>query len=120
MKQIATLSSLVGTLAVLFLFTGCSSVQTQALQAEDGEQRFLLQDFYHEPPQALESRSLASAAEDACPKGYDILLKQASKHAQFGQDHAQCASPGGCDFVLEWRIICAEKPEKKFSIFGKY
>lgn len=112
------LTSLLGLVSFLTL-VGCSSVQTQTISTEENNQRFVLKDFYHEPPISLESRSLASAADNACPTGYDILLRQASKNAELGQNHVQCAS-GGCDYVLEWRIICAEKPEKKFSIFGKF
>lgn len=112
------LTALIGFVAVATL-VGCSSVQTQVLSNEENDQRFVLQEFYHEPPMALESRSLASAADKSCPTGYDVLLRQASKAGELGQNQVQCVS-GGCDYVLEWRIVCAEKPEKKFSIFGKF
>lgn len=101
------------------VLTACSSVQTQQLSAEKNKEIYTLVDTFLEPP-GFESHSLRSESEELCPKGYDILNRHAGKSAEFGIDHAQCVSPGGCDYALQWRIQCAEKPKAPFSFFGKF
>lgn len=104
---------------LISVLSACSSVQTQQLSAEKDKEVYTLVDFYSEPP-GFESRSLRSESDELCPKGYSILNRHAGKPAEFGVDHVQCAAPGGCDYALQWRIQCTEKPEAPFSFFGKF
>jgi hypothetical protein len=102
--------------AVTVLLSGCSQIQTKKID----DTHFILTHSYNEPPRDLASRALASKASELCPSGYDVLSKNAAKKAEFGYSDDQCVAYKHCDYVLEWRISCADKPKDDFSIFGKH
>lgn len=99
---------------LLFLLGSCSSVETKKVD----ETHFELVTFYNEPPRALSSSALISEAGEVCPEGYEVLSKTAGKSGDFGVDDAQCTGYKSCDYVLQWRIVCVDKPQEAFSIFG--
>lgn len=102
--------------AVTVFLSGCSQIQTKKID----NTHFVLTHSYNEPPRDLSSSALASKAKELCPSGYDVVSKNAAKKAEFGNDDDQCAAYKHCDYVLEWRISCADKPKEDFSIFGKH
>lgn len=99
---------------VSFQLIGCSSVQTHKVD----ESHFELLAFYNEPPRDLSSKAIASQADEVCPQGYDVLSKTAEKAGELGVDDNQCAVSKACDYALQWRIVCVERPKEPFSIFG--
>lgn len=103
-------------LLAMLVLSGCSQVQTKQLD----DTHYVLSRSYTDTPGDLSSRALASRAEELCPEGYYTESKNASKAAEFGYSDEQCASGKHCDYRLEWRIQCVEKPKEKFSIFGKH
>lgn len=109
-----------GLVAVVLMLSACSTIETKQLSDEKDKEVFKVIAFFNEPVKSLDSYQLHSASKDACPKGYDVLHRNASKAAELGLDHAQCVSPGGCEYALEWKIQCADKPEEGFSLFGKF
>ena len=99
---------------VVFL-SRCSGVQTK----EMGENVYYLTNFYNEPPTSFSSWSIESRADEVCPTGYDVLSKNAGKSGEFGYNDFACAAGQACDYVMEWRIRCSDKPKQETSIFGK-
>ena len=102
--------------ATILLLSGCSS--TAQVQKID-EETFYLTQFYNEPVQGFESRSLRLKAEQLCPTGHHYLLRKAGKSSELAKEHASCASGANCEYALEWRIKCTDQPQEKFTIFGK-
>ena len=103
-------------LASIVLLSGCS--QTQVKKVDNTN--YVLTHPYNDTPGDLSSHALSSKADDLCPGGYYVLSKNAAKAAEFGYSDEQCASGKNCDYMLEWRIQCVDKPKDKFSIFGKH
>lgn len=101
-----------GTLLTL---SACSSVQSHAV----GEETFYLTEYYNEPVTGFESWSLSRKAEELCPKGHHNILRKAGKPSEFAKQHFECLGDKNCEYALEWRIRCTERPEETFSIFGK-
>lgn len=104
---------------VIFSFTvlssvSCSSVDTKKVD----ETHYNLVAYYNDVPRSLTSMALTSKAEDVCPDGYDVLSKSAAKSGTFGNSQEQCAGYKNCDYTLQWRIVCVDKPKLPFSIFG--
>lgn len=95
--------------------SACSSVQTQKVD----EETFYLTEYYNEPPVGFDSWSLRRQSKELCPKGYDSLLRKAGKPSEFAKQHFECVGGQDCTYALEWRIRCSDKPEEKFTIFGK-
>lgn len=108
--------SLLFFLLIAGTMSACSSVQTQKVD----DTHFNLTDTYNEPPRDLYSRSIVSKAEDLCPNGYDVLSKNAAKPAEFGYNDDQCSAYKACDYTLEWRIVCVDRPKEPFSLFGRH
>lgn len=108
-------------LLVSFIFlSGCSSVQVQQISDKEQQEKYVLIDYYAEPVKNFESLSINSKANELCPKGFNILHRNASKEGELGVDHARCVYPGGCEYALEWHIQCADKPRDPFSLFGRF
>lgn len=102
--------------SLVFLLSACS--QTQVKKVDDTH--YVLTHSYTDTPGDLSSHALASRSDELCPSGYHVTSKNAAKSSEFGYSDAQCAASKNCDYVLEWRIHCTEKPKEKFSIFGKH
>ncbi|MBD3612289.1 MAG: hypothetical protein HUJ13_07760 [Hydrogenovibrio crunogenus] len=100
---------------LVVMLAGCSGVQTK----EVGKDVYYLTNFYNEPPRSFSSWSMESQADSLCPMGYDVLSKNAGKSGEFGYNDFACAAGQSCDYVLEWRIRCSDKPKQETSIFGK-
>ncbi len=97
------------------VINGCSSVDTKKVD----ENHYNLVSYYNEPPRTLSSSALREESKQVCPNGYEVLSKSAGKTGTFGIDDAQCAAYKNCDYALQWRIVCVDKPEEAFSIFGR-
>lgn len=116
MKPALKSTGLVALAAAAFTLSGCSTThQVQKISDET----FYLTEFYNEPVQGFDSWSLRREAKELCPKGYHYLLRKAGKAGELAKEHASCASGANCEYALEWRIQCTDRPEEKFSIFGK-
>lgn len=109
-------------LAGLFVFgvtvsslSACSTVQSQQVD----EETFYLTEFYNEPVTGFDSWSLRRQAKESCPTGYVYLLRKAGKSSEFAKQHFECVGGKNCEYAMEWRIQCSDKPEEKFSFFGK-
>lgn len=102
-------------LLAMLVLSGCSQVQTKQLD----DSHYVISRTYTDTPGDLSSHALASRAEAVCPEGYLVDSKDAAKAAEFGYSDEQCVYKH-CDYRLEWRIHCVEKPKEAFSIFGKH
>lgn len=101
-------------LGLIMLTTACTSVQTE----KNDETHYTLQAHYSDPPRNMDSYAMRKQSKEVCPQGYEILTKSAEKSGPLGRDDAQCATSEKCDYTLQWRIVCVDKPEQPFSIFG--
>jgi len=116
MKSVLKPAGLVIFASAMLVLSGCST--THQVQKMDDD-TFYLTEFYHEPIQGFDSYSLRKEAKQLCPKGYHYLLRKAGKSSEMAKEHASCASGANCEYVLKWRIQCTDRPQEKFSIFGK-
>jgi len=100
-------------MTVLLFISSCSSVVSKKI----GKKSFTLTESGNDSPFSLTTNSLKNKAWQVCPKGFDVITKNAYKKGQLGKHQEQCITES-CDFVLEWKIICSIKPKESFSIFG--
>lgn len=102
---------------LVLVLSGCAQVSVNTLS--DEKEEYELIQVRSEPPKDFESRTLRKQAEALCPTGYEYLLRQAQKSAEFVDHHAACAVGEDCGYELKWRIRCGDIPREPFSLFGK-
>ncbi|MEA3404203.1 MAG: hypothetical protein U9R28_00500 [Pseudomonadota bacterium] len=116
MKPVLKSTGLLAFTVAALALSGCSTThQVQKINDET----FYLTEFFNEPVQSFDSWSLRRQAKELCPKGHHSLLRKAGKASEMAKEHASCASGADCEYALEWRIQCTDRPEEKFTIFGK-
>jgi len=99
---------------ISLMVVSCSSVQSKKID----KKTFVLTQISNEAPNSLSTGKLQSKAWEVCPIGFDVLTKNGYKKGSLGRTHSECVSGKACDFVIEWKVVCAIKPEEEFSIFG--
>ncbi|MDG6778156.1 hypothetical protein QCB44_05500 [Thiomicrorhabdus sp. zzn3] len=114
-KPVLNSAGLVAVALAVFNLSACSTAQTHKVDDET----YYLTEYYSEPLTDFESWALRRQAKELCPTGYDYLLRKAGKPSEFAKQHFQCLGEKDCSYALEWRIRCVERPEEKFSIFGR-